>query len=68
MRTKKEIHYDLINTANWKDEDRSRKAHQLDLLIEVLTDIRDILHDQLTQLNMEIIDHEIANFAIKEKG
>lgn len=43
MRMKKEIYYDLINLANWKYEDRSRKAHQIDLLIEVLTDIRDIL-------------------------
>jgi hypothetical protein len=47
MRQKQAICYDLINTAHWDDPDKSRKAHQLDLLIEVLCDIRDILKDGL---------------------
>jgi len=50
MRDKKAIRYDLINPDNWSDNDRSRKALQTDLLIEVLIDIRDILQGLLDRI------------------
>lgn len=43
MRSKDQILTDLWDIDKWKDEDRSRKAHQTEILIEVLIDIRDIL-------------------------
>lgn len=48
MRTKDDLHEDLYNNVNWKDQDRSRKAHELAILIEVLIDIRDILRSEIS--------------------
>jgi len=43
MRPKDDILYDSRNTDNWKDPDESRKAFYMQLMIEVLIDIRDLL-------------------------
>ena len=43
MRDKIEILGELYNDLSWSDFDKSRKAHQVDLLTEVLIDIRDTL-------------------------
>ena len=43
MRDWQTIHNNLVDSSNWGDADRSRKAHQMGILIEVLVDIRDVL-------------------------
>lgn len=54
MRHKNEILYGCKNTDNWRDPDQSRKAHQLDIMIEVLIDIR----DQIDALNSFLLSFE----------
>jgi hypothetical protein len=54
MRTKDEIIQLITNDAHWTDQDRSRKAHQMDFLIEVLIDIRDILNDGFENIDLTI--------------
>lgn len=49
MRTKEEINSYLINKDAWNDNDVSRKAHQLDILIEVLVDIRDLFNEYVRE-------------------
>ena len=53
MRTKDDIIKVITDEQYWTDQDVSRKAHQTDILIEVLIDIR----DQLSYLAEAIDTH-----------